>query len=1275
LAHLAEQFFAYLRDRDPGLYDAYSQYRAARGTDLTPPQESDLLLRVAPHVGSFVAELFGIEAEVDTLRRRVRALDPVFQFRKDFVQKRVLKRLSKGERARGELPGLQAQVSLLSEVAFLEGTAEPDPEARFGRMVVELLDLERLIVRPQGADEAARSRLAELRADLNDDARTHDAFADALRSNGRAVASSGNRAATTDDPLDTDVAFVRSLLALCEEWALALAEHQSTLPESHRWVSFWQPETLNYQELVHLHVPSSEFAECVMGPEQTRRHRDGFKLTDARMERKEALGQVDYCLYCHPREKDSCSKGFREKDGGFKKNPLGVPLEGCPLDEKISEMHVLEKAGETIAALAMCMIDNPMCPGTGHRICNDCMKGCIFQKQTPVNIPQIETRVLTDVVFELPWGFEIYGLLTRWNPLNVRRPYALPYNGKNVLVVGVGPAGYTLAHYLMNEGFGVVGVDGLKIEPLPRHLVGDADTPPTPVKWYRELYEQLDERVLLGFGGVSEYGITVRWDKNFLGMIYLTLARRDKFRLYGGVRFGGTLDIDDAWELGFDHIALATGAGRPTIIDMKNNLIRGIRKASDFLMALQLTGAYKLSAMANLQMRLPAIVIGGGLTGIDTATEMMAYYPQQAEKTLHRFETLRQFFGAERVLMPFGPDEREILMEQIEHGRAIRAERQAAKRAGREPDFARLIRQWGGVKLVYRKTLQDSPAYRLNHEEIIKALEEGIEFVERHNPVEAHADKYGALEAVTFDVLQLVDGKWRSSGETRKLPARTVCVAAGTHPNTMYEKEHPGTLERDKRGEFFLGYRVQGSGFRVHGSDSGGSSTGSRLEQGEDCRFPISDFRLSSEVVDTPTANRQSAIGNRQFHLQAAEPRDREAFFTSYQTDGRFITYYGDNHPVYEGNVVKAMASAKKGYPHIVNLFADELDSLRPDDQPKREAAWRKLGERLDDQLIARVERVVRLTPTIVEVIVRAPLAARKFHPGQFYRLQNYEMNSPNLRGTKLTMEGIALTGAWKDDAQGLLSLIVLEMGVSSRLCAMLKPGEPVVCMGPTGAPTEIPQNQLVLLAGGGLGNAVLFSIAKALKARNCRVIYFAGYKAPRDVFKPDEIESGTDQVIWSVDDGEKIKPRRPQDLTFRGNIVEAIEHYGRGGFGGELFKLSDVKRIIAIGSDRMMRAVRDARHGVLAPYFDPAHVAIGSINSPMQCMMKEVCAQCLQKHVDPKTGAEREVVFSCFNQDQPLDAVDFANLNDRLRANSMQEKLSNLWLDYLLEEKNVLRV
>ena len=125
---------------------------------------------------------------------------------------------------------------------------------------------------------------------------------------------------------------------------------------------------------------------------------------------------------------------------------------------------------------------------------------------------------------------------------------------------------------------------------------------------------------------------------------------------------------------------------------------------------------------------------------------------------------------------------------------------------------------------------------------------------------------------------------------------------------------------------------------------------------------------------------------------------------------------------------------------------------------------------------------------------------------------------------------------------------------------------------------------------------------------------------------------------------------------------------------GPPKFPFREVSRIIAIGSDRMMAAVKSARHGVLAPYLKPDHVGIGSINSPMQCMMKEVCAQCLQKHVDPRTGAET-IIFSCFNQDQELDRVDFPNLAARLRQNTVQEKLSNMWLDHLLGRANLPRV
>ena len=197
----------------------------------------------------------------------------------------------------------------------------------------------------------------------------------------------------------------------------------------------------------------------------------------------------------------------------------------------------------------------------------------------------------------LPWGFEIYSLLTRWNPLNLERPLPRPASGKTVLVVGLGPAGFTLAHHLMNDGHAVVAIDGLKIEPLDPKVSGvdalGARVAFEPVRDFEALKEPLGSRTMAGFGGVAEYGITVRWDKNFLKVVRLLLERRGEFKMFGGVRFGGTLTIESAFELGFDHIALCAGAGRPTIVAMKNGLAPGVRQASDFLMALQLTGAAK----------------------------------------------------------------------------------------------------------------------------------------------------------------------------------------------------------------------------------------------------------------------------------------------------------------------------------------------------------------------------------------------------------------------------------------------------------------------------------------------------------------------------------------------------------------------------------------------------------------------------------------------------------------------------------------------------------
>ena len=1194
LKDLAETFYSEIEAHDSTLYSALTKYIAASGLGYERKVESKILTDSAPYLSDFIARLFRIGRERSELEQNILVQNPVWKF-KFFVQRRAIKKYKADQLAELNEAQLWIALTALRKAAF-DDTLIRDDELSIAEMTCRLLDAEEELGKDDEPGLATRLVVGRL-----------DAACDKLKDAefGRLFSQY-----ILDEDAVGDLLTVKAALHLVEAWSAA-----AFFKKSKKWYSFKTPHPLDYQNLVHLIHPEPQLHNIMRGADQELRRRDGFKLTDDRGTMRDALFEIDYCLICHEREKDSCSTGLHEPSGEVKRNPLGIKTDGCPLDEKISEMHLLKKQGDAIGSLALVVIDNPMCAGTGHRICNDCMKGCIFQKQEPVNIPLAETATLTDVL-NLPYGFEIYSLLTRWNPLNAKRPYSLPYNGKNVMVVGLGPAGYTLAHYLLNEGFGVVGIDGLKIEPLPEDWTGkNGKFCPKSIKDINEITEELDERILSGFGGVSEYGITVRWDKNFLTMVQLMLTRRKRFRAYGGIRFGGTLTIEDAWDFGFDHIAIATGAGRPTIVPMKNNLIRGIRQASDFLMALQLTGAFKKDTLSNLQVRLPAVVIGGGLTGIDTATELFAYYPVQVEKMLAKYEQVIAEFGEEKVVEYFDEEEIRVLQEFLEHGKEIRAERARAAAAGEEPNFVPLVRGWGGVSLIYRKRLQDSPAYRLNHEEVQKALEEGIDFVECMNPTEAVPDEYNAVKALIFERLEYVveNGKFKNTGDMHEFPAHTVCVAAGTSPNVIYEKEKPGTFKMDEWRQFFQPFKVERK----------------------------SDGKL--HLVETA--------------------KGEAGFFTSYESDGKFISYYGDNHPTYAGNVVKAMASAKHGYERVVDLFTDEIAKRGSLLQTERDSIFENLEKKLDAELRAYVVKVDRLTPTIVDVIVKAPLQARKFEPGQFYRLQNFETSAPVIDGTRLMMEGLALTGAWVDEEKGLLSMIVLEMGTSSRLCSLLKEGEEVLVMGPTGSPTEITENETVLLAGGGLGNAVLFSIARALRANNNKVIYFAGYKNGSDLFKREEIENATDQIVWATDFGDEIRPHREADAHFRGNIVQAMIAYAEGRLGTQTIDLQEVDRIIAIGSDRMMNGVREARHTTLKPYLNENHTAIGSINSPMQCMMKEVCAQCLQRHVNPHTG-EEFFVFSCFNQDQHLDFVDFKNLNERLRSNSIQEKLTNLWLD-----------
>ena len=269
-------------------------------------------------------------------------------------------------------------------------------------------------------------------------------------------------------------------------------------------------------------------------------------------------------------------------------------------------------------------------------------------------------------------------------------------------------------------------------------------------------------------------------------------------------------------------------------------------------------------------------------------------------------------------------EERETLDRLLQHGTAVRRERARAAAAGEAPDFARLCREWGGVSIVYRRSMEESPAYRLNHEEIIKALEEGISFIETLEPEEAVADEHGTAPGGPLPPRA-------ATGEVVELPARLLPRRGRDH-SEHHLREGASRDVPAGRAAALLPRRTAP---RPTAGAAGGSSP----------RRPTTRARSSPATTGAASSSR----------------------------------FFGDNHPAFNGNVVKAMASAKKGYGAITDVLAAPSGTGRAG---RTVAEWEPSARRVDDRLTARVVAVNRLTPTIVEVVVHAPAAARELPAG-----------------------------------------------------------------------------------------------------------------------------------------------------------------------------------------------------------------------------------------------------------------------------------------------------
>jgi NAD(P)H-flavin reductase len=255
-------------------------------------------------------------------------------------------------------------------------------------------------------------------------------------------------------------------------------------------------------------------------------------------------------------------------------------------------------------------------------------------------------------------------------------------------------------------------------------------------------------------------------------------------------------------------------------------------------------------------------------------------------------------------------------------------------------------------------------------------------------------------------------------------------------------------------------------------------------------------------------------------------------------------------------------------------------------------------------------------------------------------------------------MEGAPLTALSVDRVNGIISGIMVDTGGSTNLIRNFKSGEPCIFMGPSGQPTEIARNETVVLIGGGRGNQPLTAIAETYKANGCEVIFFAGYRKNHQIVQQERMENCCTHLILAIEEEKPdLKLQSAQSQCFYGSVIDALKNY----FTENPQKID---RIFTIGNDQMMHRVAELRHKNLVECITNAKIAITSLNAPMQCMLKGVCSQCLQKRKNEK--GEWEYFYACSTQDQNMDKLDFIHLHNRCEQNSLAEKVSKMWIEHL---------
>ena len=216
--------------------------------------------------------------------------------------------------------------------------------------------------------------------------------------------------------------------------------------------------------------------------------------------------------------------------------------------------------------------------------------------------------------------------------------------------------------------------------------------------------------------------------------------------------------------------------------------------------------------------------------------------------------------------------------------------------------------------------------------------------------------------------------------------------------------------------------------------------------------------------------------------------------------------------------------------------------------------------------------------------------------------------------------------------------------------------------MGPTGTPTETPAGESVALAGGGLGNAVLFSIGRALREHGSRVLYFAAYRRREDILQDRRNRGCGRPIIWSVD-GVRC-PRR-------GVRRPRVPGQRRAGYGGptRVGELGEVELRCprASASSPSVAIARwrgpTGRNGKLSAFFRKDHVAIARSLADAVNDERDLRAM-PQRHIDPVTARRRSFLLQ-----QPGSAAGRRRLEEPRRPlrHTRCRRSADAWVRRLL--------